>query len=154
MLRLSAKSASSLLERGPIVCASSLMCQLFDFMMFGPAFCRSGELQGGRNSRNRTGVGRSRAKKQKERRTKAAPPAPARGLTKQHLADAPLRGRGTSTAFVSSRAREGSSWRFPEEAVLDARASIKLSVWPVSRSQDHWHLPLELVSSAGPPDHL
>jgi hypothetical protein len=41
------------------------------------------------------------SQKQKERRTKAAPPAPARGLTKQHLADAPLRGRGTSTAFVS-----------------------------------------------------
>jgi hypothetical protein len=34
----------------------------------------------------------------KERRTKAAPSTPAKGPLEQHLADAPFRERGTSTA--------------------------------------------------------
>ena len=40
------------------------------------------------------------AQKKRERRTAAAPSTPAKGRMKQHMADAPFRGRGPSTDFM------------------------------------------------------
>src|SRR5439155_7960616 len=67
----------------------------------------------------------------KERQTKAAPGAPATGPTEQHLADAPLRERGPSTASVGYKSQSGSGLQFSWKQLPDARASFKLSPWPV-----------------------
>src|SRR5580693_9247531 len=72
----------------------------------------------------------------KERRTKAAPSTPAKGPTEQHLADAPVRGRGTRHCLCRSGVVKP-QLAVSREAVLDARASFKLSMWPVSRSRLH-----------------
>jgi hypothetical protein len=67
--------------------------------------------------------------KKKERRTRSAQGTPAKGLTERHLAEAPLRGRGPSTASVRYKGPEAQVGGFPE-AVLDARASFNLSSRP------------------------
>jgi hypothetical protein len=65
--------------------------------------------------------------KKRERRTRDAHATPARGRTERHLADAPLRGRGTSTATVrDTRALSDSGWRILRKAVLVAHATIGL----------------------------
>jgi hypothetical protein len=66
----------------------------------------------------------------KERRTKPAPDAPAKGPIEQHLADAPLRGRGTSTASIEQEPL-GLRLAVCLEAVLDAHASIQIVSRPV-----------------------
>jgi hypothetical protein len=63
----------------------------------------------------------------KERRTKAAPSTPAKGPTEQHLADAPLRGRGTRHCLCRSGVVKP-QLAVLREAVLDARASFRLSM--------------------------
>ena len=63
------------------------------------------------------------ANKKKRRQTKAAPGTPATGPRKQHLADAPLRERGPSTAFLGYKSPRGLRVAVFLEAQLDARES-------------------------------
>src|SRR5262245_23339133 len=60
--------------------------------------------------------------------TKAAPGAPATGLTEQHLADAPLRERGPSTASVDTRARKAQGCSFPGSSDLTLRVVQSVTV--------------------------
>ncbi|MDB5345000.1 MAG: hypothetical protein JWP89_3377 [Schlesneria sp.] len=69
---------------------------------------------------------RAARRKKRSAEPRPLPQPPPRGQTEQHMADAPLRGRGPSTASVCKEPC-GSVWRYLRKAVLDARASFKLS---------------------------
>jgi len=65
----------------------------------------------------------------KERRTKAAPTTPTKGRLEQHLADAPIRERGPSTAS-KHQGPISPGWSFCGKQKLDARASFQIVLWP------------------------
>src|ERR1700693_2770917 len=66
--------------------------------------------------------------KNRGRRTKTAPPAPAKGRTEQHLADAPMRGRGSSTASVLGLAAQFGG--FGGSSYLTLTRQSKMSAGP------------------------
>ena len=70
--------------------------------------------------------------KKKERRTRVTPEDPRQGAYERHLADAPLRGRGTSTASYAKDTRVGCPAQVGGflRAVLVAHATIGLSTRP------------------------